>query len=112
MKNLEEERLRATYTPRVETNIDKALKLEKHMKLPVYIFTYILGIFGALILGVGMCLSLEVFGSNTIYMIIGIILGIIGIVIVAVNYPLYLYFLKKRKEKYGSAILVILNENK
>lgn len=111
MENLEEERLRAEYTPKSETKVDKALKLEKKMKLPAYIFAYSYGLIGALLLGIGMCLVMEVIASGLFAIVFGIIIGIIGIIIISTNYPLFKHFLRKRKEKYASRILVILNSN-
>lgn len=59
-----------------------------------------------------MCLAMNVIGGGTTLMItLGIIIGLIGIVIVSVNYPLYSIFLRKRKEKYSSAILLELNKS-
>lgn len=58
-----------------------------------------------------MCLAMNVIGGGTTLMItLGIIIGLIGIVIVSVNYPLYSIFLRKRK-KYSSAILLELNKS-
>lgn len=109
MKEFEEERLRSEYTPKEDNNVARALKIEKKMKLPAYIFAYTFGILGALILGIGMCFVLDVFGNSTAFFISGIIIGIVGIIMVSTNYPLYNHILKKRKEKYASAILVELN---
>lgn len=112
MKENEEERLRAEFTPREETNVEKALKLERKMKLPALIFAYTYGIVGALILGVGMCLAMEVLATGTWAMVVGIIVGLVGILMVATNYPIYGRILRSRKEKYASRILVLLNEEK
>ena len=50
-----------------------------------------------------MCLAMNVIGGGTTLMItLGIIIGLIGIVIVSVNYPLY---------SYSSAILLELNKS-
>lgn len=47
---------------------------------------------------------------KTAMITIGIIIGILGIAMVGFNYPLYMKILKNRKEKYASAILVLLNK--
>lgn len=112
MNNYEEEKLREEYTPKKHTGLDEAKKLDKKVKLPVNIFAYIYGIIGALILGIGMCLSMEVIGSGTTMMVLGIIIGILGIIMVSTNYPIYKSFLQKRKEKYASAIILALNKDK
>ena len=55
---------------------------------------------------VGMCLSMKVIGSGSDAMfILGIIVGIIGFVGVAVNYPIYKKLLNKGKKKYAFEIV-------
>lgn len=115
MKDFESENLREEYTPKKKTNYDEAARLDRKAKLPALIFAYTFGIVGALVLGVGMCLAMNIIGGggNTA-MILGIIIGIVGIAMVGVNYPIYQKIMRSRKEKYSSAILVLLNkeENK
>lgn len=111
MKNFDEERLREEYSPKKKTGLDDAKALDAKCKLPCYILAYTLGIIGALVLGVGMCLAMGVLGSGTIYTVIGVLIGVIGIAIICANYPIFLAYLKRRKEKFASAILVALNSN-
>lgn len=111
MKNFDEERLREEYSPKKRTGLDDAKALDTKCKLPCYILAYTLGIIGALVLGLGMCLAMGVLVSGPLYMAIGIVIGVIGIAIICVNYPIFLAYLKRRKEKFASAILVALNSN-
>src|SRR5574344_2615498 len=109
MENFEEEKLRDEYVTKPKTGIDEAKKLDKKAKLPAIIFTYTLGIIGTLVLGIGMCLAIKVIGDGTnLMMVLGIIIGIVGIIMVVINYPLYTKILKSRKEKYATSILVLL----
>lgn len=112
MKNFEEEKLREEYAPKKHTGLDEAKKLDKKAKLPACIFTYVLGISGALILGVGMCLAMQIIGNGTFMMILGIILGLMGIVMISINYPIYKHILNIRKEKYAAKIILALNQDK
>ena len=89
MKTFEEEKLRDEYTIKEKTNIDEALKLDRKCKLPAYVLAYTLGIFGALVLGIGMCLAMQVIGEGTGLFVGGIILGIIGIIIICINFQLF-----------------------
>lgn len=74
-------------------------KLDRRAKLPANISAYTIGVLSSLVLGVGMCLSMEVIGAgNAFTMVLGIILGIIGIAGVSVNYPIYKRLLKSGKE--------------
>ena len=110
MKNYDEERLREEYTQKPKTGLDEARKLDQKCKLPAYIFAYIFGIIGALVLGVGMCLAMEVIAGGPVMITLGVIIGIIGIVMVSINYPIYNKILKARKEKYASSIILALNK--
>ena len=86
-------------------------KLNAKAKLPATIFAYTFGIISALILGVGMCFSMKVIGSaTTASMAIGIVIGVIGIILVSVNYPIYKKILEKGKKKYASDILRLAKE--
>lgn len=110
MKNFDEERLREEYTPREKKPIDNALKLDQKAKLPAYIFAYVFGVIGALVLGVGMCLAMKVIGTGTVWFVLGIVIGIVGIVMISANYPIFSKILRSRKEKYSTAILMELNK--
>lgn len=85
-------------------------KLDMRAKLPAQIFTYTFGVVFTLILGLGMCFVMKVLGDSTALYVTGIILGIIGIVGVSVNYPIYKKILARGKEKYSSDILQLAKE--
>lgn len=86
-------------------------KLDAKAKIPATIFTYVLGMVSALLLGVGMCLTMGVIGgATTLMMVIGIIVGIIGIIGICTNYPLYVKILANSKKKYGSTIIELAKE--
>ena len=68
------------------------------------------GIGGALILGLGMCLAMQVIGSGLVMMIVGILIGIVGIVGMLVAYPVYCKIFKRTKEKYAPRILELTAE--
>lgn len=88
------------YAPKDDSKIVALKKLDKKAKLPAEIFTYSFGIIGALVLGVGMCLSMKIIGDqSTLMEILGIIIGLIGIVMVGVNYPIYKKNVRKWQEK-------------
>ena len=89
------------------SKINELKNLNKKVVNPAIIFAYIFGIVGTLILGTGMCLAMEVLGN---IMWLGIVVGVIGIVFVSINYPIYKVILNKRKEKYSSEIIQRSNE--
>ncbi len=89
------------YEDHPESDMDRLRKLDAKAKRPAQIFAYTFGILGTLVLGVGMCLAMKVIGD---LMPLGIIIGVIGIVMVCVNYPAYRALLKKGKKKYAEKI--------
>lgn len=85
-------------------------KLDAKAKAPASIFAYTFGIISALVLGVGMCLSMKVLGNSTATFVIGIIVGLLGIAGASVNYPIYKKLLARGKEKYASDIIRLAKE--
>ena len=99
------------YAPK-ETSMVKALKrLDKKAKNPANIFAYTFGIAMSLVLGIGMCLSMQVLGDgSTVSFVLGIIIGLVGIVGVSVNYPIYKKLLENGKKKYAFDIIELAKQ--
>lgn len=95
------------YTEKKESSVDKLKALDKKVKTPPRVFSYIFGVLGSLILGFGMCLSMKVLFD---LMPLGIVIGVVGIAIVSVNYPIYKKMLSKRMSAYRNEILALSNE--
>lgn len=91
-----------------EIKLDKLRKLDKKVLLFPTIFSYTFGIIAALILGVGMCLAMNVIGDNM--MILGICIGVVGIILCIINYFIYKKLLLSRRNKYKEEILALSNE--
>ena len=73
----------------------------------------VVGIIGALIMGMGMSLLMTEIGAflgTVMAMIVGIGLGVIGIILVCLAYPLYNRTLKKEREKIAPEILRLTDE--
>lgn len=102
------EQLANEYAPKDTSKVVALKKLDRKAKLPAIIFTYSFGVIGALIMGIGMCFSMNVIGNNN--MVLGVVIGIIGLVLVSVNYPIYTKMLKKGKEKYAFEIMELAKE--
>ena len=70
-----------------------------------------LGTVATLIFGTGLCFAMGAIGGGTKgAMIVGIILGLIGMVGMAVNYPLYQRILANRKRQYAGDILRLASQ--
>lgn len=99
------ENIRKKYLPEEETKMDKLRRLDKSVTRPGTIISIIIGIAGTLIMGFGMCLCLE-----WQQFVLGIILGILGIAVLAAAYPVFNRVTQKRKEKIAPEILRLTEE--
>lgn len=101
-------KIKSEYTEKTNTEFEKLISLDRKIKLPPLIQAYTCGIVGALILGFGMSLIMTdigaIFGINSSFTV-GIIVGILGLAICGINYPLYKKFLETRKNRYSQEIL-------
>lgn len=105
------EQLANEYAPKETSKVVALRKLDARAKLPATIFTYTFCILTALIMGVGMCLSMRVIGNGTTATFIaGIIIGIIGLVGMGINYPIYKKMLVNGKQKYAFEIMQLAKE--
>lgn len=102
--------IKAGYEPKSKTKYDELIALNKRVELPAYIFAYGFGIIASLILGLGMCLAMQVIGTGIPLMVLGIVIGVIGIALVSVNYPIFLAIMKSRKKKYAEKIIALSDE--
>jgi len=99
------------YAPKDTSKVIALKKLDRKAKGKAHIFAYTFGVVMALILGVGMCLSMKVIGDGSTFMMtVGIIAGIVGIAGVSVNYPIYRKLLESGKRKYAFEIMQLAKE--
>ena len=105
------EQLANEYAPKDDSKVIALRKLDARAKLPATIFTYTFGIISALVTGIGMCLSMGVIGSSTTMIFaLGVVIGILGLVGMGVNYPIYKKMLVKGKQKYPFEIMELAKE--
>lgn len=105
------EQLANEYAPKETSKVVALRKLDAKAKLPANIFTYTLGVISALVFGTGMCLAMGQIGGGTqVSFIAGIIIGIIGMVGMSVNYPIYKRILENGKKKYAFEIMELAKE--
>ena len=100
------EQLANEYAPKDTSKVVALRKLDRKAKLPANIFTYTLGIISALVFGTGMCLAMgQIGGKTTVSFIAGIVIGVIGMIGMGLNYPIYKKLLEKGKQKYAFEII-------
>ncbi|MEE1318925.1 MAG: hypothetical protein UHD05_05380 [Ruminococcus sp.] len=103
----EVKRIRDKYLPKKEDKMEQLRRLDKSVTKKGIMISLIVGIIGALILGVGMCCTL-VWEENMF--VPGIFIGIVGIVLVSIAYPLYAHITKKEQEKIAPEIMRLTDE--
>lgn len=108
-------RIREKYQDKEEDGISKLRKLDAKASQKATKVSLILGIVGALVLGTGMSLIMTEFGSllgatDVLSLIVGVVIGLIGIIMVALAYPVYNTVLKKEREKIATEILRLTEE--
>ncbi len=101
------EQIANEYAPKDESKVIALKKLDAKAKMPAHIFAYSFGIVTSLVFGFGMYLSIGAIGSNKI---LGIIIGIIGLVGISINYPIYKKLLIDGKKKYAFEIMELAKE--
>ena len=99
------------YALRNTSKVVALKKLDKKAKNMANVFSFTFGIIMTLALGVGMCLSMGVIGNGSIVVfVIGMTVGILGIVGISANYPIYKKLLAAGKQKYAFEILRLAKE--
>ncbi len=99
------------YAPKETSKVVALKKLDRKAKSKANIFTFTFGIVMALILGTGMCLSMKIIGDESFFLTaVGIIVGIIGLIGVSINYPIYKKLLENGKKQYAFEIMQLAKE--
>lgn len=103
------EAIRRKYLPKEEDKMEQLRQMDKRVSHKGTIISIIIGVIGCLLLGIGMCCTMEWAGR---WFVPGIIIGVIGIVMIALAYPLYDRITKKERKKIAPLILKLADELK
>lgn len=108
-------RIRQKYQSQEEDSMTRLRKLDASATSKATVIALVLGIVGALILGMGMSLImtdlaalLGMTGMTNI--IVGIITGVLGVILAALAYPIYSKVLKREREKIAPEIIRLTDE--
>ena len=103
------QKIRTQYTEKEHTGLDDLRELDKKVKRPANVFSYIFGSIGALVMGAGMSFVMtdiaETIGMTGDPTLPGIIIGVAGLALALINYPLHKGIMNSRKKKYAPQIL-------
>ena len=103
------EAIRRKYLPKEEDKMEQLRQMDKRVSRKGTIISIIIGVIGCLLLGIGMCCTMEWAGR---WFVPGIIIGVIDIVMIALAYPLYERITKKERKKIAPLILKLADELK
>ena len=106
------EAIRKKYLPKETDKMQQLRKLHAVPTQKARAWAIAVGVIGALIMGTGMSLAMTDIGAalGNLSMVIGILVGIVGMVLVALAYPIYNRVLKKERQKIALEILRLSDE--
>lgn len=108
----EVESIRKKYLPKGEDKMEQLRRLHRSAGQKAQARAITVGIIGTLIMGTGMSLFLTELGAElgNLAMVLGVCIGLIGMVLVALAYPVYNRSLKKERERIAPQILQLTEE--
>ena len=104
------QKIRTQYTEKENTQLDELKALDAKVKRPANVFAYVFGSISAIIMGAGMSLVMTDIGSYIGMespMVPGIIVGVIGMIMAIINYPVYKKILNGRRNKYADEVMAL-----
>ena len=102
------QKIRTQYMEKTPSELDALRALDSKVKRPANVFAYTFGSIAAIIMGAGMSLVMTDIGATigiSSAMIPGIVIGVVGLGMALLTYPMYKGILNSRKKKYGAEIL-------
>lgn len=99
--------IRSKYLPREENKMEQLQRLDASVTQKATTYSLIVGIIGALIMGLGMSCCMVWAG---VWFVPGIVLGLMGMAAAAAAYPVYNRVLKKERERIAPEILRLTDE--
>ena len=109
-QQFEAQKIRTQYVEKKSTQLDELRSLDRRVRRPADIFAYVFGSIGAVVMGAGMSLVMTDIGAAigiASAMVPGVTIGILGLAMAAVNYPIYKRILASRKKKYADEVLAM-----
>ena len=104
------QKIRTQYTEKEHTAIDELKALDMKVKRPANIFGYIFGSISAVIMGAGMSFVMTDIAQTVGIqnpMLSGIVIGVVGMLMAIINYPVYKRMLGARRKKYANKIVAL-----
>ncbi len=106
-KQKEIEEIKKKYLPKEEDKMETLRKLDQSVTQKGTKYSVIIGVIGALVMGTGMSMTMT--GATSMF-VFGIMIGIIGMVVIAVAYPVFKKVTEEQKKKIAPQILALTEE--
>ena len=109
-QNFIAQKIRTQYMEQQPSELDTLRALDTKVKRPANVFAYIFGGISAIVMGAGMSLVMTEVGASiglANAMVPGIVIGVAGMAMAIINYPIYKCILASRKKKYADQILAL-----
>lgn len=108
----EVEQIRQVYLPKEESKLDRLRSLHASATRKAQAVSIALGVIGSLVLGTGMSLCMTELGASLgpKAMPLGIVIGLLGLIMVALAYPVFNRVLKKQRQRIAPEILRLSEE--
>lgn len=103
----EVKKIRDKYVIQEEDKLEQLRRLDQGVTQKSTMYSIIIGVIGALIMGAGMSCCMVFQG---IWFIPGVLAGIVGMIILAMAYPVYHQVTKKEREKIAPEIIRLTDE--
>ena len=104
------QKIRTQYMEKQPSELDALRALDAKVKRPAHVFAYVFGSLSAIVMGAGMSLVMTEIGTMlgmASATVPGIVIGVLGMAMAIVNYPIYKRILESRKQKYAAEVLAL-----
>ena len=104
------QKIRTQYMEKTPSELDALRELDSKVKRPANVFAYTFGSISAIVMGAGMSLVMTDIGATigiTSALVPGIAIGVLGLGMALLTYPMYKRILNARKKKYGAEIITL-----
>lgn len=99
--------IRKKYAESEEDKMEQLRRLDAGVTQKATMISIVIGVIGALVMGIGMSCAMVWQG---IWFIPGIIIGFMGMITVSLAYPMYQKIIKKEREKIAPEIIRLTDE--
>lgn len=100
-------RIREKYLPQEADKMEQLRRLDRSVTQKGTMMALVLGIIGTLLMGIGMCCAMVWQGA---WFIPGIVVGVVGIAVASVAYPIYQHITRMERKKIAPEIMRLTDE--